>query len=220
MLSRLEIGEEEAAERRRLGLGGRGLTKLTVDGTSTRDRHFNVSGFAFTLPSGLGSAPSMLDLPSALPAHLAPSPHTLPYFDTNLLSPSLPSFALLATLVEAIDLEELSLFGSIGVVDADLLEPVELDNSYLARARSLLLTSMSYLPLVGSYLAASNAVGVEGPPVPSRSEKVDGAVGSSWGAPGSRGGGLSAGRSGSRLTEEELEWVRKEGSGRLRRVHV
>lgn len=161
----------------------------------------------------------MVDLPSALPAHLASSPHTLPYIDTNLLSPTLPSFALLATLVEATDLEELSLFGSIGPLTEGLLEPVQLDNSYLARARSLLLMSMGYLPLVGRYLGSANVgIDAEGPPIPLRGEKEVGV--SSWGPPGRRGGGLSAGRSGSRLTAEELDWVRKEGSGRLRSVHV
>lgn len=240
MLSRLEIGKEEQAERRTLGLGGRGLKKLTVDGTQAREHHYNgmsgrfdinaelilttslpVSGFAFTLPAGLGLAPSLVDLPSALPHHLAPSPHTLPYFDTNLLSPSLPSFALLATLVEALDLEELSLFGSIGVVDIEPLQREEPEISYLARVKDVLLASMSYVPLLGSYLGSRNVgASAGGPPIPFRGEKGEEEIGGTWGPSDRRRGGFSAGRSGSRLTAEELDWARKEGSGRLKSVHV
>lgn len=45
MLGREDLGEDEQAERRRLGLGGRGLKKLMVDAASSQDHHFSSECF-------------------------------------------------------------------------------------------------------------------------------------------------------------------------------
>lgn len=191
---------------------------------------YTVSGLSFTLPSGLGSPPSASDLPSLLPAALAPPTTLSPYLSLNILSPSLPSHALLATLLAAQDLEQLSLFGSIG---RSRLEPLDADEEeltlrqrVLGAATGLLWAGVGAIPLVGRWLVAgSAAAGWSGaPPVPSpstyRSTKSDQReTGAGWRVT-SDDDGAAQRKSSARLSAEELERLRTEGSGRLISVHV
>ncbi|GAA5997973.1 uncharacterized protein JCM10292_002234 [Rhodotorula paludigena] len=144
-------------------IGGKGLARLTLDGTRLGDAVYNVSGLLFSFPTGLGlpSSPSLDEdafLPSALPPHLAPPAHLAPYLSRSVLSTALPSLALLQCLVAAQDLEEVSIFGTSGLSDElpavalsvhAVNASTPLSAQLAALIRRLVGGTLNLLPLVG-----------------------------------------------------------------------
>jgi hypothetical protein len=117
-----------------------------------------VGGIVLSFPAGFGSPnppePANTHLPSALPSHLAPPPHLRPYLQTGILSADLPPLALLQSLLAAVGLEELSLFGSaradaLATVSRRRSLSVPLTEHLADLARQYLGGALSCLPLIG-----------------------------------------------------------------------
>ncbi|BGP37444.1 hypothetical protein JCM10449v2_001350 [Rhodotorula kratochvilovae] len=164
------------------GTGARGLTRLTLDGTSASESVYSVSGILFSFPSGFGTAspPSPDDgpLPSSLPSHLAPPAHLAPFLSLGVLSSSLPPLALLQILLAAHDLEEISIFGSSSPpVLALLPRPAapSLPAQFAHLSQRLLGGALALLPLVGPLFTPFSAslapsVGAAQTPAPAPTE--------------------------------------------------
>ncbi|KAK4049737.1 hypothetical protein OIO90_005318 [Microbotryomycetes sp. JL221] len=113
MLGMESLSSRVELERKRLGFGPRGLVKLTVDGAQTREQFFNIGLMSFAMPADLGTRVAPCELPSMLPPGLEPPATLAPLLNRNVLSMSVPSFALLSTLAMATKLEQVALFGTV-----------------------------------------------------------------------------------------------------------
>lgn len=233
MLGREELGVEEVRQRKRLGLGRRGLKKLTVDGAEGRDQvfvgkslqllsiyranylHRTVSGVILSLPPGFGATSDPIDVDSDLPVGLLPPPHLVPYLSTNILSPTLPTPALLQTLAIAQDLEEIGLFGCLEASRPRPLPPSTLWTRSITYARQL--------PVVGPYITTflfphpRPATPPDWPPFQRQGniEAAKGLPGVPWPTPNS-----ITPEQGKRLSTAEVTWLLHTATGKLRKIYV
>ncbi|KAL8279327.1 hypothetical protein RQP46_008364 [Phenoliferia psychrophenolica] len=220
MLGREELSFEEEKKRKRMGLGQRGLKKITVDGAQGSDAFAPL--FHLALPPDFGEPVDPITVEGSLPAGLLPPPHLLPFLATNLLSPSLSTPALLQTLVIAQDLEEVGLFGTLGNSSARrrvATPPPTFWAKSLAYARQL--------PIVGPYiLALTTSTPAPLPPYPfpnfvpfPRNPSVEGATKAlpilPWPAPD-----IATAEMGKRLSTAEVNWLLVNTAGKLRKVFV
>ncbi|KAK4052158.1 hypothetical protein OIV83_002453 [Microbotryomycetes sp. JL201] len=180
MLGLESLSPDQEAQRREMGYGPRGLIRLTIDGAQTREQFFNIEGLAFQMPRGLGARPPAHELPSTLPEALQPPRELLPLLHRNVLSSTVPSFALLSTLAMANRLEQVSLFGSVDpspYVDPSLPAPDDehmwtLKPSWAGKLKQRLLSLVTDWSFVQSYLGSAQLAETN-PVVTEQQEEAD-----------------------------------------------
>ncbi|KAM0749657.1 hypothetical protein T439DRAFT_326537 [Meredithblackwellia eburnea MCA 4105] len=116
-LGQERLSKEELELRRSLGLGQRGLKKLTIDGTLSRQHPYTIDGEYFTVPPSDWALPvpfaQLMVLNTNLPDPLSVPDWLVDHVHKNILSRTLTNKMLARILRHAKDLEVVGLFGHI-----------------------------------------------------------------------------------------------------------
>ncbi|KAK4705761.1 hypothetical protein P7C70_g429, partial [Phenoliferia sp. Uapishka_3] len=212
VLGKEDLSEIEMTERERLGLGRRGVRKITIDGAETSRNTF-VRDFLL-LPPNFGASDAT-EVESDLPTAFRPQSHLLPFLSTNLFSDSLPAPTLLSVLASFEDLEEFGLFGF--TTRPRNPSPIPSPPTFWKRC----LDSARRLPILGTYISVLDTTQFLQPVDVPLWQRAASWAGADKGLASSRPQHHSSTTEhGKRLSSAEISWLLQQPSGKLRKVYV